>query len=264
MPVLSTTDFSETTEELGSRQRAQSSRLTRNRRAQRRTWGGTLTFAAPADARMLEGLVDGLGHQWNFDDSTLSSLGLGSNSLTGITFSTTSPPPKYGTHRVQVASAGTIEFTLPGYSEYTVEVWKNDTTNGANWIHFATSFNGSSAIESQAGSTVSSVISQWFQLNAGQNFRLRGINNSGSNAAVRYDQLLIYPFAMTQPRLNALTSYDAEYPGLPFLLAAGEAMRGRGARAVLGSRSSEQYEQCWINGVFHPEAVRIPFDLEER
>lgn len=263
LPVLSTSDYSETTEEIRTAERTQSTTMTTNRRAQKRIGSGMLTFSEPDDSRWQEGLIQGLGQIWHFDDSAaLSSGGVGPNSLTGLTIAATNPPPKYGASRLQVTSGNTFDVTL-GYSEWTVLVWKNDTTNGANWQSFGTSNYGGSVIESDSGVTTTGEVSLWFSVASGI-FTLSGKNLAGANAITRYDQLIIYPFALSQDALNDATAQDAALPDLPFVRVTGDCLRGRPARVCLGDVGSESYTQLWLGGTFYDNAVRIPFTLTER
>jgi hypothetical protein len=244
-------------QQLGAVSRSYMGKLSGTRRAKVREWSCKTVLTAEADAVALEGLINGDGHVWSFDNDLYSSKGLGP--LAGYSVTVSAAGGRFLGH-VEVGSGTNLSFN-PVYDlvEYTLLVWKKE---GGVWYNYGIDDAGN---QYENGATHTPIgaddVTNWFTFSSG-NFILHGKDLAGVNAAAPYDDLVIVPYRMPLAQIAAIYGLGAAHSSLPEISASGDVMPQTSA-TVIGELSEASFVQAMTGSGFASNVRALNFVLRE-
>lgn len=200
----------------------------------------TTTLLDPSIAEALNIFLDGLHDVWSFDDDSLSAKGYGWTSTVPALDTTNK---LFGTSAMTVASAA--EHTC-GWQESvlrTVLVWRRSSGDSTSFQHYAFHLNGSSYVNKyKNGAVTAESTGLWCVANANGSISLKGKNNSGGNAVIQYDDLVMVPGHVPLEMIVAFANATNAWASPPYLNLNGNAFNDTAA-LVHCMRDDNEYAQ---------------------
>jgi hypothetical protein len=228
-------------EEIGSSTRAFSGHLIQSTRARARVFSGKTPILSAANAKATTGLLKADGHYWGFDDQ-YSSKGLG---VASGTYTITSG-------LIQILGGNTVTF---------------DTNIGSAWTIVAKQNIGSMfTIDSDGNQYVNGVTTtgnNYFLNVSSGDMVLSGKSNTNTNTVRQWDDVLIFPFAMTVSMHEFFSTPSALFSEVPALTVSGNALKSESVTMRLrhGSLSDELIQ--YMTGGSVATGFQVAFTLEE-
>jgi hypothetical protein len=251
-------------QQLGRQSRSYSGVLSGTYRAKVREWKLQTTLEDEASAEAIEGLIDGTGHVWTFDNDLYSSKGLGP--ATGYSVTVAAAGGKIG-GMATVASNTAISWAATSVNvPWTLLAWKKDLAGA--WQHYGlnvtgTQFKNGAEHTPAAGDSVAN----WAVHSSG-NFSLLGKGIDGANAAAFYDELVIVPYLMPIDQIAATYTEAVAgrgFSALPVLKLTGDCVAETysGPLSVIGEMGNNAFVQAMYSGSFQSNLRRMDFVLRE-
>jgi hypothetical protein len=242
-------------ENFGSEDVAYDGTWLRTVRARKRVSGNMETPPmARLDAIALQGLLEGLGHTWSFDDSTdyrFSSKGAPTLVVLGtVTYGTSAPSPKYGAGRIGV-SGGSVSWALGYTNHWTMMAWK---WSGSVWNHYIVRDDGAKWVD---GVFTPGASTTFFVVGSG-NFALV---NGG--AATYFDDLVVLPYRVSGDMAVAFGTSTEAFGLLPKLKLSGAIIPEQTSIDGFGMEPAVVSSPAVISGAYDANAASVQFSIRE-
>lgn len=238
--------------EIGNHSRAFDGTFRRTRQSTKGEYQFELVPQAPADAHAYVGLIQGDGHVWEFS-TFYSSKGLIYSAFVGTVANTS------GTLRLSGSSVASSISYQPGVvtgAGWTV-VARRSTDGGSTWHHHIIAMPPGGVIPVRyLDGVLDGGATSWLTVSA----PTLTLSDTAATA-VRYDQLIFYPFAIPAGWVATIyASAGSAWPAIPVLSAAGDAMPR--TMSVQGSVTGIKYTHRVVDGSF-VAAQGVSFSLME-
>ena len=246
-------------EKFGAVDRSYMGKLRGTRRSKVRRWSISTIVSDPAVAAAIEGMINGDGQVWSFDNDLYSSKGLGPQSGYGVTVSATGG--KYGGH-VSVDSGTSLIFDPSlGAVPFTVMIWKK---SGATWDHYGIDSLG---VQYKNGAVHAPIVADdvlnWFTQSL-STFAIEGKTQAGVAAAAPYDDLLILPYLSPLSQVQAIYGLGSAHPSTPQVLVGGDIVSNDIAPVyAIGDVAEAEFVQGSFGGSFQNNLHRLKLTLRE-
>lgn len=250
--------------QLGRQSRSYTGILSGTYRAKVREWQVQTTIQDESASEAIEGLIDGTGHTWTFDNDLYSSKGLGP--VSGYTATVAAAGGKVGGMLTVVSNTNIAWWATSAHVPWTFMTWKKDLVG--TWRHYALTVTGTQYKDGAvhvpgAGDT----ILNWSAESSGA-FTIIGKGIDGVNANAYYDDMVVVPYIMPAEQIAAAYTEGAAGRGfslLPVLKLTGDCVAEAysGPLSVVGEMSNNEFIQAVYSGTFQSNLRRMDFVLRE-
>lgn len=243
-----------------------------------RQWQFDTVPLTEAEAKAMTGWLEGRGNMWTFEryesygnttQFTRFSVEDGLSMGSGATHYSTA---KYGTWAAQINTSVNSTFTASlvqggaATPQWSFHVWK--ASNGGAYAPCTAHYDGATVrfFGGSAGNTTTTAFA-WVTFSAGSaalSVTLQGEDFAGAGGTTQYDHLMVTPYALTTPMVNALGARTSAVPAFPFVEVTGS-MSGTATSTFQAKAFIEGAEvlQGTKYGTFQP-LYQLKVRLEER
>lgn len=223
----------------------------------------TTSLLSMADADALKNLL--LGRGWHFPfDGDLYSEDTGLSPQTGYTatLGTTTPSPKFGTHRCKVPSATSLYYNTGLGNSYTIMGW---IWSGAAWEHWARVSDGSTSSPTVTCYKSGSVVANNYAMTVTSGYAyLNGkVPSTGSNSDAYFDDIVVLPWAVSAGQLAAWSVAANAFSALPKIDVGGDVLRDYGTVEMRGRVGGGKLFMARLSSGWSDNAQRVQFTVEE-
>lgn len=218
------------------------------------------------EIQALRGWVKGRGHYFNFervDGATTRFSRYSNDGGPGFGAGTTAGTAtfaKYGTWCLKLPGGDDSVVTAGFGSEdrYSVCVWKRESGGTYRLCTVVADGTSTTSYSGATGMGATTAFSWWTVTAASGSLsvRLFGKNEAGTTASAFYDGLLMVPYALTTPQLEALNGRTTALPTFPYVELDGLCLEDLQPMVVKGTVASEETEVVNYQGAV--TFIRVP------